>query len=191
MKLVFKGKYSGDPESLPNRPHREGAVKFKEFDNFRKFAIALNIAALILGVALIVLYFFRAGTGVMSWGFGLGFLASVLLLIPHEILHAICVKETAYIYHKLDQGLLFVFAPESMSRRRFVFMSLLPNILFGFIPYALALIQPEWQFLAALGAAGIAAGAGDYFNIFNALTQVPRGGRVYMYGVNSYWYQPA
>ena len=33
-------------------------------------------------------------------------------------------------------------------------------------------------------------GFGDYMNVFNALTQMPRGARTYLYGFHSYWYQP-
>ena len=33
-------------------------------------------------------------------------------------------------------------------------------------------------------------GIGDYYNVFNCLTQVPKGGLVYMSGMHSYWYLP-
>ncbi|MBR4395108.1 MAG: DUF3267 domain-containing protein, partial [Eubacteriaceae bacterium] len=79
---------------------------------------------------------------------------------------------------------------ETMSKRRFIFMSLLPNIVFGFIPYVLWLIFPDWVFLAIFGALNISSGAGDYINVFNGLTQMPRGSRTYIYGMHSYWYMP-
>ena len=44
--------------------------------------------------------------------------------------------------------------------------------------------------LGSLGAFSIAAGAGDYYNVFNALTQMPKGARTYMHGMHSYWYMP-
>ena len=33
-------------------------------------------------------------------------------------------------------------------------------------------------------------GSGDYYNIINALTQMPRGARTYLHGFHSYWYLP-
>jgi hypothetical protein len=44
--------------------------------------------------------------------------------------------------------------------------------------------------LGGLGALAIGAGAGDYFNVYNALTQMPRGARTYMCGMHSFWYIP-
>ena len=87
-------------------------------------------------------------------------------------------------------GMLFVCGPEDFSRGRFVFMSLLPNLAFGFLPYAVGLIFPSLGWLGLFGAFCIGAGAGDYYNVFNALTQMPRGARAYMYGLNTYWYMP-
>lgn len=33
-------------------------------------------------------------------------------------------------------------------------------------------------------------GAGDYYNVFNVLTQMLKGARTYLYQMNSYWYIP-
>ena len=43
---------------------------------------------------------------------------------------------------------------------------------------------------ALWGVIAIAMGAGDYYNVFNALTQMPKGARTYLYQMNSYWYMP-
>ena len=73
---------------------------------------------------------------------------------------------------------------------RFVFMSLLPNIVFGFIPFAIYLIWPEHTILGTMGALSISAGAGDFLNVFNALTQMPKGAKTYLHKFNSFWYMP-
>ena len=41
-----------------------------------------------------------------------------------------------------------------------------------------------------MGAISIGMGAGDYYNVYNTLMQVPKGGRVYNKGFHSYWYVP-
>ena len=44
--------------------------------------------------------------------------------------------------------------------------------------------------LSAFGAICTGMGAADYYNVFNTLTQVPNGAKIYASGFNSYWYLP-
>lgn len=187
MKLIYKGKYNGDVNTLPHGEHKPGAVKFKEFDDAKTLGIVANVIALVITVGLFFLFAVRAGARNFSLS---GCAASLLCLFPHEILHAICFKKEVYLYTNLKQGMLFVVGPEDMTKARFIFMSLLPNMVFGFIPYVIFLIFPEQRFLGTLGALCLGMGAGDYYNVFNALTQMPRGARTYLYQFNSYWYMP-
>ena len=191
MKIIYKGRYSGDPDSLPSRPHRPGAVKFREMSDTKTFGLWANAAAIILMAALAAPVFVMYGRGLLETPlFLLACLSPLVIMFPHEMLHAICFREEAYIYTNFQQGMLFVFGPEDMSRGRFVFLSLLPNIVFGFVPYIAGLTVPSAGWLGIAGAFCIGCGAGDYYNVFNALTQVPKGGLIYMYGFNSWWYMP-
>ena len=36
----------------------------------------------------------------------------------------------------------------------------------------------------------ISMGVGDYYNVFNALTQMPKGARCFLERQSSYWYMP-
>lgn len=85
--------------------------------------------------------------------------------------------------------MLFVVGTEDMSKARFCFMSLLPNIVFAFIPFVIYMINPSLTFFGSLSVFSISAGVGDYLNIFNALTQVPKGSRIYLSGMHTYWYK--
>lgn len=187
MKLIYKGKFNGDPNTLPHREHIPGAVKFKEFENTKTLGIFANVLALVITLLLIVVFFMHSG--LQSFSFW-GCICSLLALFPHEMLHAICFKKDVYLYTNWSQGMLFVIGPEPISKARFVFMSLLPNLVFGFIPYGIFLLNPAHGFLGTLGAISIGAGAGDYYNVFNALTQMPKGARTYLYQFNSWWYLP-
>ena len=69
-------------------------------------------------------------------------------------------------------------------------MSLLPNIVFGVLPYIIALICPQLLFLGTFGALAISMGAGDYYNVYNAITQMPKGAKTYLHQFNSYWFMP-
>lgn len=192
MKLHYKGKYDLNPDSLPHGEHKEGAVKFKEAEDSKKLSIIANVASVFIMLLLAVPAFFRAKDYILEGSVQLfiGCLCSMLVLFPHELLHAVCFKKDVYLYTNWSQGMLFVVGPEDMSKARFIFMSLLPNIVFGFLPYILGMIFPKCLFLLSLGVLSAGMGAGDYYNVFNALTQMPKGARTYLYKFNSYWYMP-
>lgn len=192
MKLIYKGEFSGNVEDIPHGEHKPGAVMFKEPTDIKKFSLIMNIVAFALTIILIVILGIRAGSGLAEKWYALliGCGLSMLSLFPHELLHAICFKGTVYLYTNFKQGMLFVTGPEDMSKARFVFMSMLPNLVFGFIPFIIFLIFPKLIILGALGAIAIGMGAGDYMNVFNAVTQMPKGARTYVYSFNSYWYMP-
>ena len=187
MKLIYKGKFDGDVNSIPHGEHKPGAVKFREPEDPKKLGLIANGIAVGIIIAAVAGVILRAGIRNFSV---VGVFLSYITLFPHEILHGVCFKEEVYLYTNLKDGMLFVTGPEDMSKARFVFMSLLPNIIFGFVPYILFMINPRWKVLGTFGAMCISMGAGDYLNVFNALTQMPKGARTYIYGFNSWWYMP-
>lgn len=195
MKLIFKGKFDGNPDSIPSNEHRENAVKYKEFDNPDKLALVANLLSCVIAAITILSFVFRCNISketILPVPFKL-FIASVLSMLslfPHELLHAVCFKDKVYLYIYWKKMMLFVTGPEDMTKGRFIFMSLLPNLIFGFIPYIIAMYNPSFVILGFFGALSISAGIGDYINVFNTLTQVPKGALVYLHGFNSYWYLP-
>ena len=195
MKLIFKGKFDGNPDSIPSNEHRENAVKYKEFDNPDKLALVANLLSCVIAAITILSFVFRCNISketILPVAFKL-FIASVLSMLslfPHELLHAVCFKDKVYLYTYWKKMMLFVTGPEDMTKGRFIFMSLLPNLIFGFIPYIIAMFNPSYIILGFFGALSISAGIGDYINVFNTLTQVPKGALVYLHGFNSYWYLP-
>ncbi len=182
----FAGRYNGDPGTLVTHEHEPGYVPFKEAENINKLGLIANGISILIAIVTLGLYFL-IGRQRLSI---IGSLLTIAAIIPHEFLHGICFEGDVYMYENLKKGLLFVTGAETFSKARFVFMSLLPNIVFGFIPFIIFLIDPSQTILGTLGAFSIAAGAGDYYNIWNALTQMPKGARTYMNGTNSYWYMP-
>lgn len=186
MKLIYKGKYNGDESSLPSAEPVEGAVRFKEAEDMKQFSVLINVVALVITVLGMVLFFWRGGLRNFNfWGYVL----FMVTLFPHELLHGVCFKENVYLYTNLKQGMLFVTGPEHLSKARFIFMSLLPNLLFGLLPFVIYLIDPSHNALGTWGVLALGAGAGDYYNVFNALTQVPKGGKIYNVGFHSWWYK--
>ena len=189
MKLHYMGKYNLDPDSIPTKPHRPNAVPFKEPEDSTALSKIANSIAVIVWIIFCIPVFVIHGFDAIPLWF-LGTLLSLLTYFPHEFLHAICCKEDVYLYTNWQQGMLFVVAPEDMSKFRFVFMSLLPTIVFGVIPYIVFCFNPAWIWLGSFAATCISSGGGDFINIFNALTQMPKGALTYLYKFNSYWYIP-
>lgn len=191
MKLLYKGKYQSEAD-LPVRAHPPGAVPFREMEDMKKLGLVMNLLSIPLFVLTIAGLLLRGGTAVLddSLVLPLGMAASMLTLFPHELLHAVCFKGEVELWTNLKMGMLFVVGTEDMSKTRFVFLSLLPNLVFGFLPYVLYLLNPQWLFLGAMGALCIPMGIGDYYNVYNCLTQVPKGALVYLSGMHSYWYRP-
>lgn len=190
MKLRYKGNYDGNPDTLPYGEHQPNAVPFREAKDTKTLALIANIGCIVILLLLAVPAFIRCKEYVEPLPLMLGCMASILILFPHEILHAVCFKEEVYLYTNWKQGMLFVVGPETMSKSRFILMSLLPNIVFGFVPYGIGMLFPQFPFFLAFGTLSIGMGAGDYYNVWNALTQMPKGARTYLYQFHSFWYMP-
>lgn len=187
MKFHYMGKFDGNMDSLPKREHEPDAVMFKEPDDIKKFSNLMSIFSLIVLVLLLTISYFIAKTIVFdTWGW----LLFMVCLVVHEFLHAICFREDVYMYNNLKQGNLFVVGNESMTKFRFCFMSLLPCMILGVIPYVLFLINNNFITLGTLGILSLSSCVGDWYNVFNALTQMPKGAKTYLCGFNSYWYMP-
>lgn len=189
MKLHYKGKFNGDVKTLPENEDRPNAVMFKEFKSPKVFSLLMNILSVVLLVPLGLVYFWRCDVKDINMVF-IGAVISLIMMVPHEILHALCCKGDVDLYIYPKGGSLFVIPFEDMSKKQFVFMSLLPNIVFGFVPFIIFLCFPQFTILGAVGFVSIPMGVGDYTNVFNALTQMPKGAKTYLNGFNSYWYMP-
>lgn len=180
----YMGKYESE-ESLYHRDHPENYVPFKEPSDMKKLAVIANGIAIGIMVVTFALYFLR----LRSIEFNvLGIICSLLFAVPHEFIHGIFMAGNVFMYQNLKQGMLFVLCDGDMTKGRFVLVSLAPNIVFGFIPFILFMINPSWIFLGTLGALSIPMGAGDYINVYSALTQMPKGALTYLSGIHSYWY---
>ena len=186
MRFHFAGNYNGQVETLPNQRTEPNAVKFRE-PSPEKFSQIGSILSVLIAAAAFGLAFLRAGNTEFIDVTGL--LLACISLIPHEILHAVCFRSDVYFYFFLKGGMAFVVGDEDFERWRFVFMSMLPNLVFGFIPYLIFMIEPVHTLLGTMGALAIGMGAGDYINVYNALTQVHKKAKIYMYQMGTFWYQ--
>ena len=200
MKLIYRGRYTGESQ-LPRADLPPGAVPFREPADTAalnlaamKWSLLALAAAAALGVVTIPL---RGGLvlGAGFW-FMAGFAASFLTLLPHELLHGLCFGRGAevHLFVSPKDLMAFVVCTRPVSRGRFVFMSLLPNLVFGWLPFLIWCVTPY----AGMGSdvllwfsfCCISFGGGDYMNTWNALRQMPRGSVQQISAFHSYWYMP-
>ncbi|MDO5037485.1 MAG: DUF3267 domain-containing protein [Tissierellia bacterium] len=187
MKLYFRGNFDGDYSQLPSRDPAPHHVKFKEADNLEDFALKINILA--LGISGLALLLFSLHTGSLKNFHLNGSILALLTLVPHEFLHALCFRGPVYFYMKLTRGILFVTGTETMTRGRAILTNLLPNLVFAFLPLALFLLNRDLHLLGSMAVFTLGMGAGDYYNVFNILSQMPKGAYTYMSGTSSYWFK--
>ncbi len=193
MKLIYKGKYKGIVEEFESSKNIKNAVKYKEADSLEEMSKIITLPANILQLFLLVIVFVLVGFDDIDSSMLMmiiSFMLSLLTMIPHELLHAICYKKDVYLYTNLKQLMLFVVGEDHLTKWEFIFMCMLPNIVFGFIPFILFLFNTKWIILGFLGAMCISYGMGDYYNVWNTIRQVPKNGKVFAKGHNSYWYVP-
>lgn len=197
MKLVYKGKFKGE-EQLPKGVLPDNAIKFKEPESINK----LNLLMIVFSIPVIALIGAVVVISGLLYGeiniptefkpFTLGVLFSLLTLIPHELLHAVCYgkDDVVQLYIAPSKLMMFVLSNDPVSKARFIFLSLLPNILFGWIPLIIWAILPHSGILFYFSTMNILSGCGDYINVYNSVRQMPKGSMHQHSGVNSYWFMP-
>lgn len=198
MKIVFKGRMKC-LDDLPKGTLPPDAVKFREPETF----LALNLAAMpylliavALGIAAVLLrQALHPGWSAaeqLSWS-TLGFVLSIVMIAPHELLHAIAFPKHAQIeiWYSIKDMIACCVSTCPTTKVRFVFLSLLPAAVLGFLPLVLWALLPLPDMLFTFSVFSLLYSCGDFMNVKNALTQMPKGSVTQLSGMNSYWYYPA
>ena len=197
MKIVWKGIYE-DKSQLPIGNLPEDAVKFKEPDSMLKLNLVASLFVLpvfiLIGLAIFIKSILTGSVVEFSifniWGIILAF----LMILPHEFLHAIVFPKGEKVELWLSPKALaaFVVSTAPVSKARFIFLSLLPNIVFGFIPLLVWAFLPQdlavTEVVFSFATFSLLLGIGDYLNVFNATFQMPKGSMQQLSGMNSYWF---
>lgn len=199
MNLVWKGIYKSN-DQLPVGELPEHAVKFKEPNTLKM----LNLVASLFIIPVIMLVILAIIIKSMLWGISMemvyiniwGILLALLMVLPHEFLHAMVFPRDKEVQLWVSPKALtaFVISTAPVSKHRFIFLSLLPNIVFGLIPLIVWIFMPEGLVITAIvftfASVSLLFGIGDYLNVFNAVFQMPKGSIQQLSGMNSYWYIP-
>jgi len=201
MKLTYKGKYTHE-DQLSKGILPPNAVKFREPETPFK----LNLVALLFTIpALLLIGLFVLASALLhgyvyvhsnSNTILIGFALAYLTLLPHELLHAVCFGKSAEVemYIIPRQFMMFVHCTQPISKARFIFLSLFPNLVFGWFPLTVWMLLPHVtiysDILFGFSFISILFGAGDYLNVYNAFRQMPKGSMQQLSGFHSYWFMP-
>ena len=211
MKLVFRGFFK-DESQLPKGVLPPNAVKFREPQTKAQsfslsMVLAFIISVLVIAITVAIELLWREGE-IIYTGNGaivdilnlvpdftiLGVVLALIVLIPHELLHAICFGKGAEVEMFFKSTGAFVTCTKPISKGHFIFLSLLPNVVFGVIPLILWAVLPYHpaysSHLHTFAFAGLVIGVGDYVNAFNGLRQMPKGSMQQLSGFHSYWFIP-
>lgn len=196
MKLIFKGKFTGY-DALPKGELPENAVIFKE----PKTMTGVNLMALLFMMPTLIVMFILAavfGKFEMFAAYSLhGLLISLVLLVPHEFIHAVFMGRDAevFMYYSLKHMMMFVITLSPMTKARFIVMSFMPAFILGWIPFLVGLLcfpvsSAAGGIIMAAGFYCAIMGGGDFMNMFNAAVQMPKGSLTQLSGMHSYWFMP-
>jgi len=198
MNIIWKGRLRSI-DQLPEGNLPDNAVKFNEPETF----LTLNLMASIFVIPVFcifgILYYIKTflGLTVDFWGMFniIGFVMSVIMLIPHEYLHAIALPKQAevQVWYSFRNMLMFTYTTYPTSKLRFILSSLLPGSIFGFIPLAIWMFIPDGsaeisKTLFSFAFFSLVLCIGDFINVLNAATQMPRNSVTQLSGMHSYWY---
>ena len=201
MKLTYKGKYTGE-DQLPKGILPPSAVKFREPGTPAKTQL---VASLFVLPALLLIGLFVLTSALLHGSLYLdtrasnsliGVALALLTIYPHELLHALCFGKNAEVevYIVPKWLMAFVYCTQPVSKARFIFISLFPNLIFGWLPLTIwAVLHPVIIYsdtLFMFSCMSILFGCGDYMNVYNALRQMPKGSMQQLSGYNSYWFMP-
>ena len=202
MKLRFMG-ICKDMNKLPVGNLPENAVKFVEPDSkeaLEKAVLPFLIPPfIVIGLALLIGFFVH---GTLNISIDSGFIWVLLICLAlvlvamfiHELLHAICFGKGSEVHFYVNLSFFFVHSTTPVSKKRFIFMSLLPNIVLGLIPLAIWIFVPLPLTIGTVffvfSAIMCLSGCGDYMNAYNAYRQMPKGSMQQLSGLNSFWFMP-
>ncbi|SFA70804.1 Putative zincin peptidase [Acetitomaculum ruminis DSM 5522] len=201
--IHLKGKFRSEEDLKEGRELPYNAIMYDEGDNiwevfFTGFICGIPVFALMLAIIVFrfkTLNFFLHFNIETMIVFTVTLIINYLLQYVHEIIHAFFYPKESEkeIWKYPEQGAWFIYCDALMNRNRFIAMCLAPAIILGIIPFII------WIFIAnylpslynicfVFSCVLLVLGAiGDFGNVYNTLTQVPKKAKVMNYGLHSFW----
>lgn len=203
LNIKIMGKYEDESQLIEGKVLPDGAVGFREGKSLRDaFGLGLVLSWPIM-IPMVILSIRRLWSLDKEVELNIYFAVVAIAMIVlgwvltyvHEFIHAILYpkKSTKTIWKVPEQGAFFVYCDARVSKLRFIAICFAPVVILGIIPfivwYILApVLSGEWNVGLMMTIWWMTFSAiGDYANVFNTIRQVPKGARVFNYGMHSYW----
>lgn len=191
MKIKYMGKLDSETNPLPTNNLKEGAIRFNEPENVKKRYLWTNIIALILvGIMFVPEYLtvlFRNIDSIDLSNLFIYFILANILLVLSKLCQFYFYKEI-YMFKIPRVGFAGVYTTE-FTKKKYIAINLIPNIIFGFLPYYISLIIGNY-FLGIAAIFVIAVSVGDLVDVYHAFVEMPPGSKTFLYQFNNYWYLP-
>ncbi len=171
-------------EDFPAADIPEGAVKLDGEEDMKTMqirALPFMIPSVLICFLCMFMKTYAAGAMVIDRGFLLlGVLAGLLLILVHELLHAVAFPKGATVYIGImpKSFAAVALSASPVKRDRFVFLSLLP-ILLGLVPLILFCLggcdQKEWNgAMFGMAVMGMVSVYPDVYHVYHVLKTVPK-----------------
>ncbi len=186
-KIIWKGIIKSE-DDFPTSTIPNNAKKLNVEENMKKMQLKalpfLMPSFLILLISMFLKTYFAKENVINVWFLLIGFIVGVLLLIIHELLHAIAFPKNAVVYIGIMPKSLACVAVSSspVKRNRFIFLSILPIIL-GIIPliifwFSSKNLKELNGLMFGMAIMGMVSVYPDLYNIFNILRFVPKNATI-------------
>lgn len=182
--IIWQGVIKSE-EEFPASEIPQNAVRVDMEEDIKKIqmkALPFMIPSVFICLICMLVKTALAETRVIHFGFlFVGVLAGILLLVVHELLHAVAFPKDATVYIGIMPKSMAAVAlsPSPVKRNRFLFISLLPVIL-GVIPLVLfcvseSSLQELNGLLFGMAVMGMVSVYPDLYNAAHILKKVPSG----------------
>lgn len=193
VKLLWKGQMNEkNMYTYQNMPPNAKNL-FSERGNWEMYFLIIPVLAFAyVGIRVRLHYV----TGIMftKWGLIIGVVISVLFLVIHELIHAICCPRTSTVLvYAVPLGICVI--PTSPLRKsRYIFMAIMPTIILGVCPFCIWLCFPSMGTLISSILFGFSIGnlsmcIGDIYNIILAVLKMTSKSYLITSGKSCYYFE--
>lgn len=197
-KIVWKGIIKSE-DDFPTANIPKCAKKVYIEEDIKKMqikALPFMIPSILICFICMFLKTYIANEKVINVGFlFVGISIGILLIIFHELLHAIAFPKNSVVYIGLMPKSLTAVALSSspVKRNRFIFLSILPIIL-GIIPLVIFCFSSSYLkelngVMFGIAIMGMVSVYPDLYNIFNILKIVPKNATIQNNKSSTYYFE--
>lgn len=195
MKIVWKGLLNRS-NPLPSPPVPDNTQKL--FDDGYSWRVYLLIIPLLLIAYLCILTRQSVATGpkFIPWALYLGVGLSLLFLIVHELIHALCCPKNSEVLAYLAPTGICLIPTCPLKKRRYITMAIMPTLVLGVCPLVAWLLLTQLNPVAssiifAFSIGSLSMSIGDIYNVLCAARKMTKSSLLITSGSACYYYENA